>query len=503
MLVLKGDTAMRTMTAKADKNHSILNYRPRSGRSLKSACVSTRLFIGAMRNADSRSARMALNIGTRLGPYEILGAIGAGGMGEVYRARDPRLGRDVAIKIISESANAHDPSTGSGSSRARSRDEGLRRFEQEARAVAALSHPNVLSIFDLGAGDVPFLVTELLHGETLRVLVERGPLPAERTIDLALQLVAGLAAAHARGIVHRDLKPDNVFITSDGHLKILDFGLARHAAHVRDNERSTIGPQTVPGTVLGTIGYMAPEQVRGLAVDHRADIFACGAILFEMLTGQRAFHGASPADTMSAVLNDPPSALVFGSEIPAPLARIVRRCLEKDASARFQSARDMGAALESASDVRAASLNAQQTSIVVLPFANLSADADNRYFSKGLAEDLVNALTRVSGLRVASRTSSLRFRRRHADVQQIGRNLGAAVILEGSVRRFGTRLRVTVQLTNTADGYLIWSQRYDREMADVFDIQDEIVESIVNALAPALMPDANPAVRRSAGNRAA
>ncbi len=429
---------------------------------------------------------MPLAAGSRLGPYELVAPLGAGGMGEVYRARDPRLGRDVAIKIISESA---------------SMDEGLRRFEQEARAVAALSHPNVLAVFDVGAGDVPFLVTELLHGETLRALVERGPLSAERTTGLALQLVAGLSAAHAHGIVHRDLKPENVFVTSDGHVKILDFGLARRAVHGRDSERSTMGPQTVRGTVLGTAGYMAPEQVRGLEADHRADIFACGAILFEMLTGQRAFHGDSLADTMSAVLNDPPSELLFGAGIPAALACTVRRCLEKNAGERFQSARDLGAALESATDDPAPSFvpsgKGQQTSIAVLPFANVSADADNQYFSEGLSEDLINALTRVSGLRVASRTSSFRFRGPDADVRQIGRDLGADAILEGSVRRSGTRVRITVQLTNTADGYLIWSERYDREMAGVFEIQDEIVESIVNALAPALIPEPRMAEPRS------
>jgi TolB-like protein len=228
--------------------------------------------------------------------------------------------------------------------------------------------------------------------------------------------------------------------------------------------------------------------VRGLEADYRADIFACGAILFEMLTGRRAFHGESPADAMSAVLNDPPSGLVFGVGTPPALAHIVRRCLEKDAGARFQSARELGAALESASDARAASVPAsggsKERPIAVLPFANLSADVDNQYFSEGLAEDLINALTRVPGLRVASRTSSFRFRGGDADIRQIGRDLGAGAILEGSVRRSGARLRVTVQLTNTADGYHIWSERYDREMADVFEIQDEIVGSIVSALAP-------------------
>ncbi len=433
---------------------------------------------------------MPLAAGSRLGPYEILAPVGSGGMGDVYRARDPRLGRDVAIKVVSEAASAD--------------AERLRRFEQEARAVAALSHPNVLAIFDVGVGEVPFLVTELLDGDTLRALVERGSLPAQRTIDLALQLVAGLAAAHTRGIVHRDLKPDNIFVTSDGHVKILDFGLARHDVDVSDRERSMTRSQTKPGTVLGTVGYMAPEQVRGLHADHRADIFAAGAILFEMLTGQRAFRGESAADTISAVLNDPPSTLVFSAGTPPALARIVRRCLEKNANDRFQSARDLGFAIESVSDTRSAAVEpsgrTDQTSIAVLPFANVSADADNQYFSDGLAEELINALTRLSGLRVASRTSSFRFRGRDVDIRQIGRDLGVGAILEGSVRRAGARLRITAQLTSAADGYHIWSERYEREVADVFDIQDEIVESIVNALAPALIPEAKTAVRRSTEN---
>jgi eukaryotic-like serine/threonine-protein kinase len=435
-----------------------------------------------------KSDPMQLARGTRLGPYEVAHPIGAGGMGEVYRARDPRLGRDVAIKVLSDVES----------------DERLRRFEHEARAAAALSHPNILSIFDVGAGDVPFLVTELLDGETLGAIVERGPLSTERTVDLALQLVAGLAAAHARGIVHRDLKPDNVFVTADGRVKILDFGLAKHTAALSDAEEPTMAALTTRGMILGTIGYMAPEQVRGREADQRADIFAAGASLFEMLTGQRAFRGDSAADTMSAILNDPPSALVFGAATPPALVRIVRRCLEKNPDDRFQSARDLGFAIESISDIRFTipepPAQSDHSSVAVLPFANLSADGDNQYFSDGLAEDLINALTRLAGLRVASRTSSFRFRGRDEEIRTIGRDLGVGAILEGSVRRSGSRLRITAQLTDVADGYHIWSERYDREMADVFDIQDEIVGSIVTALAPTLVGEAKGGMRRPTEN---
>jgi serine/threonine-protein kinase len=258
---------------------------------------------------------------------------------------------------------------------------------------------------------------------------------------------------------------------------------------------------------MGTLGYMAPEQARGLEADHRTDIFACGAILYEMITGRRAFRGISPADTISAILNDPPSSLPFGEATPPALATAVRRCLEKDPGRRFQSARELAAALESISVSRSgpsvplpASAGPPPTSIAVLPFANLSADVEDQYFSDGLAEELVNALTRLSGLRVASRTSSFRFRDRYADIRQIGRELGVGAILEGSVRRAGSRLRITVQLTSVDDGYHIWSGRYDRQMADVFDVQDEIVQSTVNALAPALLGDARGAVRRPTEN---
>jgi serine/threonine protein kinase len=382
---------------------------------------------------------MPLDPGSRLGPYEIVAPLGAGGMGEVYRARDPRLGRDVAVKVL------HDETPGD--------PERLRRFEQEARAVAALSHPNVLAIFDIGVGEVPFLVTELLAGETLRTLLDRGPLTPQRTIELALQLVAGLAAAHARGIVHRDLKPDNVFVTADGTVKILDFGLARQVGPAGGDDRSITQSRTMQGTVLGTVGYMAPEQLRGLEADHRADIFACGAILFEMLTGRRAFGRASPVDTISAVLTDPPSALVFPDGTAPALAAAVRRCLEKEAGRRFQSARDVAQALESISDVRPGpvdgAVSLPPTSIAVLPFSNLSAEADHQYFSDGLAEDLIGALTRLSGLRVASRTSSFRFRGGDTDVREIGRELGVGAILEGSVRRAGARRRTCRRTTCT------------------------------------------------------
>ena len=277
-------------------------------------------------------------MGTRLGPYLIAQSIGAGGMGEVYRARDTRLERDVAIKVLPTQI-AQDPDRRA-------------RFEREARAVAALTHPNILAIHDVGAHEgTAYLVTELLEGETLRQRLGHGPEPPRKTVEIAIQIASGLAAAHEKGIVHRDLKPENVFVTRDGRIKILDFGLAAQIAAVAsDTDSPTIAAGTEPGVVLGTVGYMSPEQVRGSKVDHRADIFALGAVLFEMLTGRRAFHRETPAETMTAILReDVPELSSTGRPIPPPLDRIVRRCLEKNPDERMQAARDVAIALEAVS----------------------------------------------------------------------------------------------------------------------------------------------------------
>ena len=285
---------------------------------------------------------MAIAPNTRLGSYEILSLIGAGGMGEVYRARDVRLEREVAVKVLP-----------GGVATAAER---LQRFAQEARATAALNHPNILAVFDIGTEDgVQYVVSELLEGETLRAVLERGALPPRKAIEYGAQIVRGLAAAHERHIVHRDLKPDNIFVTREGRVKILDFGLARIFQAVDPGDRTmTGGPGggTTPGMVLGTTGYMSPEQVRGLAVDHRSDIFSFGAVLFEMLAGKRAFRGATPADTMSAILSGDPPELESGTRtMPPMLDRLVRRCLEKSPDERYQSARDIAFNLESLSTI--------------------------------------------------------------------------------------------------------------------------------------------------------
>src|SRR2546426_6213267 len=282
---------------------------------------------------------MTIAAGTRLVPYEILAPLGAGGMGEVYRARDTRLGRDVAVKVLPSSFSAD--------------ADRLHRFEQEACAAGALNHPNILIVHDIGTHDgSPYVVSELLEGETLRERMGGTAQPQRKAIDYALQIAHGLAAAHERGIVHRDLKPDNIFITKDGRAKILDFGIAK-LTQVEGIEAQTDIPtrrvDTGPGVVMGTVGYMSPEQVRGQKVDHRSDIFSFGAILYEMLSGRRAFHGESAADTMSAILKeDPPDLSDTNQNISPTLERLVNHCLEKNPEARFHSASDLAFALETA-----------------------------------------------------------------------------------------------------------------------------------------------------------
>src|SRR5271163_562513 len=291
---------------------------------------------------------MGISAGTKLGPYEIIAPLGAGGMGEVYRARDSRLGREVALKVLPGSFSS-DPDR-------------LRRFEQEARAVAALNHPNILAIHDIGEQDgSPFIVSELLEGNTLRNELENGALSARKASDYAAQIAQGLAAAHDKGIIHRDLKPENIFLTKEGRVKILDFGLAKLAPNARGGKSESDGLTltslpTEAGMVMGTAGYMAPEQVRGSAVDSRTDIFAFGAVLYEMISGKRAFSRDSAAETMTAILKeDPPELNEMEHPVSPGLERIMRRCLEKQPEQRFQSAKDLAFALEALTGTTGAS----------------------------------------------------------------------------------------------------------------------------------------------------
>jgi serine/threonine protein kinase len=405
--------------------------------------------------------------GRTLGHYRIGPQIGAGGMGVVFRARDERLDRDVAIKVLPAEL-ATDP-------------ERLRRFEREAKAVAALSHPNILEIFDFDTeGGVKFSVIELLVGETLYDYLHRegGPLPWRRALEIGAAVAGGLAAAHSKGVVHRDIKPSNIFLCTDGRVKILDFGLA--ATHVvLDSKAETCPiepPLTQQGTVMGTVGYMSPEQAAGRSVDHRTDLFSLGTVLFEMLAGRCAFRGDSQAATLAALLRDSQPPL---TGVSPKVARLVTKCLEKDPGNRFQSADELKAVIEESLAPPAVHEGA---SIAVLPFTNMSGDEENSYLCEGIAEEVINALTRVPGLRVIARTSSFAVGGMRLDVREVGQRLNVDTILEGSVRRVGQRVRVTAQLVTTDDGSHLWSERFDRELTDILTLEDEIAETIADRL---------------------
>jgi serine/threonine-protein kinase len=432
---------------------------------------------------------MTLASGTRLGPYEILAPLGAGGMGEVYRARDRRLDRDVAVKVLPERL-AEDPNA-------------LSRFEREAKAVAALSHPNILAIHDFGTHEgVRYAVTELLNGATLREHLESGPLGARKATAHALEIARGLAAAHERGVVHRDLKPENVFVTSEGHVKILDFGLAKSVdpAALRTTQAPTVPGGTEPGTILGTVGYMSPEQVRGSPADTRSDIFSFGTVLYEMLTGRRAFRANSTVETMNAILTEePPDFPEAGARpIPSGLERIVRRCLEKDPAHRFQNARDLGFAIEAVSGLSAAEAapptfaaeeaSAGKRSIAVLFFKDLARNPENAHLGVGLADATITELATVKSLLVRPTAAMLRYQDSAMDPQQAGRELGVDAVVDGSFQRAGSRLRVTVQLVRTSDGRSLWGSKIDTSLDDIFEMQDQVSRKIAEALEVELTP---------------
>ena len=470
---------------------------------------------------ESSAMHSTLTPGTRLGDYEVQKLLGSGGMGEVYRARDTRLRREVAIKVLPKFLSSD--------------NERLRRFEQEAQAAAALNHPNILAIFQMGTyGGSPYIVSELLEGETLREVIKRGPLPARKVIEQTAQIAQGLAAAHEKGIVHRDLKPENLFATKDGRIKILDFGLAKlkQAGGVGPNSALTLGANgTEPGMVMGTAGYMAPEQVRGQPADHRADIFAFGAILYELLTGRRAFHKTTAADTMAAILNEePPTASQTVRNIPPALHRTIDRCLEKSPEQRFQSASDLAFALEALSDSTASTSSPREPgplskpiklrvvlavagvavflvaiflaanvggvrdrlwgpsqankiqSLLVLPLQNLSRDPEQEYFVDGMTEELISSLARIGSLRVISRTSAMHYKDTSKTIPEIARELNVDAIIEGTVQRSGDRVRITAELIQGSSDQNLWSNSYERDMRDVFAIEQDVTADIARQI---------------------
>ena len=424
---------------------------------------------------------MTFEPGAQLGAYRIVSAIGAGGMGEVYRAHDPRLDRDVAIKVLAPALAGN--------------AEWLARFEREARMVAALSHPNIVVIHSVEEDrGFRFLTMELVDGERLDRLIRQGRIGVQQALAVGVPLADALIAAHARGVIHRDLKPGNVMVTEDGRVKVLDFGLAQPApvaAADGDETRTAPTPITTGGDVMGTVPYMSPEQLRGGRVDARSDVFALGIVLYELLSGHRPFAGASAADVTSAILRDAPAPLRAPDVVPADLMRIVMRCLQKQPDLRVQTARDVRTELElvrravDSGRLPAGSLAPAAEpvpSIAVLPFVNRSQQAADDYFSDGMTEDVIAQLCKVRTLHVTSRASVMPFRESQLSVQDIASQLNVATILEGTVRRLGDRVRIVVQLIDAASGRNLWAETYDRQLTDIFAIQTDVALRIADAL---------------------
>jgi TolB-like protein/Tfp pilus assembly protein PilF len=432
-----------------------------------------------------------LRPGDRLGSYEILESLGAGGMGEVYRARDQRLERELALKLLP-------PAVAADADR-------LARFEREIKSLAALNHPNIVTIYAVEEGTVSrdgadqgpplrFFTMELVQGRTLASRIPREGLALARFFEFAIPLTDALAAAHERGITHRDLKPGNVMLTADGRLKVLDFGLARREVAAPEESEAETALMTQTGAILGTAGYMSPEQARGERATPRSDLFALGIIFFEMLTGKRPFSGETSADMVSAILRDEPLDLrEVRSDVPVSLDRLVRRCLEKDASRRQQSALDLRHALESLRDElagdRSMGVSGQGTgataerqpirSIAVLPLASMAAGTEDDFFADGMTDALITDLARAGGLKVISRTSVMQYKGTTRPLREIGRELKVQAVVEGSVMRSGNRVRITAQLIEAETDDHLWAQRYDRDLDDVLQLQDEVARDIV------------------------
>jgi non-specific serine/threonine protein kinase len=434
---------------------------------------------------------MSLASGSRIGHYEIVDSIGAGGMGEVYRALDSTLGRHVALKLLPQDL-ARDPAR-------------IDRFRREARTVASLNHPHIVTIYSVeqdAASGAHFLTMELVDGTSLDRQLPADGMPASKLLDLSWALADALAAAHDKGIVHRDLKPGNVMLTADGRVKVLDFGLAKASEQDDAGANDETIARTSEGVVMGTVPYMSPEQAEGRSLDTRSDVFSLGVVLHEAATGSRPFHGASSAALLSSILRDtPPPVGARRVDLPVAFGRLVGRCLEKDRDRRIQTAKDVRNEIDAirrelTSGVRSPSpasgpsrhslarrsLGEGGRSIVVLPFANLSPDADNAYFSDGLTEELIADLAKVGALQVISRTSSMQLKGTTKSMRMIGQDLGVGYVLEGSVRKAGNSLRITAQLIDVETDAPLWSDKYSGTMDDVFEVQERVSREIVKAL---------------------
>ncbi|MHC5051028.1 MAG: protein kinase domain-containing protein, partial [Planctomycetota bacterium] len=408
-------------------------------------------------------------IGQEVAHYRITGKLGEGGMGAVYRAEDTRLRRQVALKFLppelAEDAAAR------------------KRLLKEAQVASQLNHPNIATIYEVReTDDTAFIAMELVEGESLRDILDNGPLKPNRLLDVARQMADGLEEAHAAGVLHRDLKPANVMLDAKGRVKILDFGLAIVTGRERAPGESPEVFMTRTHTQWstgGTVPYMPPEQLRGETTDVRGDVFSFGVLLYECLSGRFPFPGTNAVDMMAAIVTKPPAPLHEVAHDVAPLwERNIERCLEKDPDERFQTIQELRAAFRQAD----APQKKAEKSIAVLFFENLSRDAEDEYFRDGITEDIITELSNINGLRVFPRSTMLPFRDKPVTVSEVAQQLNARYVLEGTLRRGGNRIRLTAQLVETRSGHALWAERFDRQMEDVFAIQDEIAQSIARAL---------------------